>query len=275
MDDNRLTRDLKTLARLTNRRDILRMLGGVSLIPLIGCASNAATGGALDSGATDAGTTPGGDGATSGTCSTAIPEETGGPYPGDGTNGPNALASSDITRSDITTSFGTLAGTAVGIPLTIELTLVNVKANCAALGGYAIYLWHCDRDGNYSLYTVQAQNYLRGVQETDANGKVTFKSIFPAAYSGRWPHIHFEIFSSLGDALAAGTRVKTSQLALPQEACDLVYATAGYEKSVTNMKQTTLASDNVFSDGSSLQVATTTGNVTDGFAAKLSVGVSV
>ncbi len=271
--ENRLTRDLKALAKLTNRRDMLRMLGGVSLIPIVGCGSSTlAT--ALDGGATspDGGTTPGTDGAASGTCS-EIPEETGGPYPGDGTNGPNALTTSGIVRSDITTSFGTLNGTAAGIPLTVELNLVDVAKSCAPLAGYAIYAWHCDREGNYSLYTIQAQNYLRGVQETDANGKVTFKTIFPAAYPGRWPHIHFEIFASLADATTAGAKVKTSQLALPQEACDLVFATAGYEKSINNMKQTTLARDNVFSDGATLQLPTVTGNVTDGFVAKLSVGV--
>ena len=46
--------------------------------------------------------------------------------------------------------------------------------------GAAVYLWHCDRDGLYSLYTVPDQNYLRGVQAADASGEVTFTSIFPA-----------------------------------------------------------------------------------------------
>ena len=35
---------------------------------------------------------------------------------------------------------------------------------------------------------VADENYLRGVQETDAEGRVEFRTIFPAAYSGRWPH---------------------------------------------------------------------------------------
>ena len=106
------------------------------------------------SGAADTGAGAVADGATPtpATCS-AIPEETGGPYPGDGTNGPNTLTSTGIVRSDIRPSFAAMTGTAAGIPLTIKLTLVNVNAGCAALAGYAIYLWHCDRDGNYSLYT--------------------------------------------------------------------------------------------------------------------------
>src|SRR5262245_33798282 len=41
-----------------------------------------------------------------------IPSETAGPYPGDGTNGPNVLTQSGIVRSDIRASFGS-AGTTV------------------------------------------------------------------------------------------------------------------------------------------------------------------
>ena len=75
----------------------------------------------------------------SGTCST-IPEETGGPYPGDGTNGPNALTLSGIVRRDIRTSVGGATGTAGGIELTVKLTVIDA-AGCAPLEGYAgIYL---------------------------------------------------------------------------------------------------------------------------------------
>ena len=87
------------------------------------------------------------------------------------------------------------------------------------------------------------------MQETDANGTVTFTSIFPGAYSGRWPHIHFEVYPSLDEATPAGTKLATSQIALPEDACKLVYATAGYEQSVANLAQTSLATDMVFSDG--------------------------
>ncbi|MSR35287.1 MAG: hypothetical protein EXR95_01415 [Gemmatimonadetes bacterium] len=59
-------------------------------------------------------------------------------------------------------------------------------------------------------------------------------------------------------------KVATSQIALPKAACDLVYATTGYETSRTNVAQVSLASDNVFSDGSSLELATVTGSVGGG-----------
>jgi protocatechuate 3,4-dioxygenase beta subunit len=129
--------------------------------------------------------------------------------------------------------------------------------------------------GRYSMYSqgVTNENYLRGVQETDSNGQVTFKGIFPAAYSGRWPHIHFEVFPSLAVATNGKNKKATSQLALPEDACKLVFATAGYEASVQNMTRTTLKNDNVFSDGVSNQTPTMSGDVASGYTAKLNVGV--
>jgi protocatechuate 3,4-dioxygenase beta subunit len=138
-----------------------------------------------------------------------------------------------------------------------------------------VYIWHCDRAGGYSLYSqgVTNQNYLRGVQEADASGRVSFTSIFPGCYAGRWPHIHFEVYPSLAAATSVANKIATSQIALPKATCDLVYATAGYEQSITNLSQVTLASDMVFSDGSSLELATVTGSVATGFTAALTVAV--
>src|SRR5882724_9489885 len=271
-----LSHDLHTLRRMTERRRVLGWMLGATLLPALGCTSDSAAttsgsttgGGGSGEGATTTGTdttsttggttTAGGasgDGSTTdpGTCS-KIPEETAGPYPGDGSNGANALVLAGIVRSDIRSSFAGVSGTAAGIPLTVKLKVVSTNGGCASLAGYAVYLWHCDRDGNYSMYTVADQNYLRGVQETDADGTVTFTTTFPGCYPGRWPHIHFEIYPSLAAATAAGSKVATSQLALPQDACSAVYATTGYETSVTNLTETSLASDMVFSDGSTLQV---------------------
>jgi protocatechuate 3,4-dioxygenase beta subunit len=131
-----------------------------------------------------------------------------------------------VVRGDIRSSFGSSTTTAEGVPLAIRLT-VRDAASGDAVEGAGMYLWHCDRDGSYSLYSqgVTGENYLRGAQEADANGTVTFTSIFPACYSGRWPHIHFEVYASLSDATSSGPIVKTSQIALPKEGCEAVYAT--------------------------------------------------
>jgi len=91
-----------------------------------------------------------------------------------------------VVRSDIRSSFGGLSGTADGVPLTIVLSIV-AASTCEVLAGRAVYRWHCDRPGRYSVYSSGAtnQNYLRGVQEADASGTVTFQSIFPGCYAGR------------------------------------------------------------------------------------------
>jgi protocatechuate 3,4-dioxygenase beta subunit len=211
-----------------------------------------------------------------------IPEETGGPYPADGTNSVggsvvDALIMSGIVRSDIRSSFNGATATAPGVPLTIRLQLVNasVNASCASLEGYAVYLWHCDRDGLYSLYSggVTAQNYLRGVQEADANGLVTFTTIFPACYAGRMPHVHLEVYPTLAKSTSAANRVKTTQFTFPLATLNAVYATAGYGQSVTNLKQISYATDMVFSDGTTLQMASVTGDPTSGYLVTLTVGI--
>ena len=209
-------------------------------------------------------------------CGAEIPQETAGPYPGDGSNGPNVLEASGVVRQDITSSFGTGSAKAEGVPLTLTLTLLDNSNGCVPLAGAAVYAWHCDRDGKYSMYDsgLANENYLRGVQEADSNGQVTFKSIFPGAYSGRWPHIHFEVFESMGNATAAGQVLAVSQVALTQAACDDVYATAGYETSARNFPRTTLKSDNVFGDdGGIYQLASMTGSAAAGYTAGLNVTV--
>lgn len=204
-----------------------------------------------------------------------VPDETNGPYPADGSNGVNVLDDSGIVRTDIRSSFGASTAVAEGVPLTFSLT-VRDAATGDALAGAGVYVWHCDRNGDYSLYSrgLEDVNYLRGVAETGADGTVSFTSIFPACYRGRWPHIHFEIYRDIATAVAAGPIVKTSQIALPKEACDAVYATTGYEQSVRNLSQITLASDNVFGeDGGIHQLASMGGDVSAGYTAALTIGV--
>ena len=272
--DRGLSHDLPTLL---NRRRMLALLGGgAGALALAACATDAATSGSTTaSSATTAAATASSAATAAAATGTQIPEETGGPYPGDGSNGVNVLTASGIVRSDITRSFGSASGVATGVPLTIKLTVLDTKNGSAPLAGAAVYLWHCNIDGKYSLYSqgITNENYLRGVQETAADGSVTFTSIYPAAYSGRWPHIHFEVYPSLAKATTASGKLRTSQLALPEAANKLVYATSGYSASVRNLAQSSLATDNVFSDGYSLQLATITGTVTGGMTATLNVPV--
>jgi protocatechuate 3,4-dioxygenase beta subunit len=269
-DHGGLHRDLTATGSAMGRREVLRRFAfGAGALALLGCGG-AGTG--LTAGADT--TIDTGTGASSNSSCSRIPSETAGPFPGDGSNGANVLDQTGVVRSDIRSSFAGLAGSAAGVPLSIRLTLVSAST-CAVLAGRAVYLWHCDAVGRYSLYTsgVTNQNYLRGVQEADANGVVTFTSIYPGCYSGRWPHIHFEVYPTLASSTSVSNKIATSQIALPKAANDLVYAQSGYGSSASNASQITLASDGVFSDGASLELATVTGSVSNGFAASLTVAV--
>lgn len=278
--DRGLAFDLSKLVdrRLVDRRRALQLLAGAGLVTVAAaCGSKGKSDTAATSGTTattSSSTTSSAATSSTGSAATAaIPEETAGPYPGDGSNGPNVLTESDVVRRDIRSSFGSYSGTAEGVPLTITLTVLDLDNGAAARAGAAVYLWHCDRDGNYSLYSEPNQNYLRGVQVTDDSGKVAFTSIFPGCYSGRWPHIHFEVYESLDAATSGGAKLKTSQLALPADACTAAYTADGYSSSVRNLSQVSLESDNVFSDGWSSELATVTGSVADDYTATLNVPV--
>ncbi|MFT3791670.1 MAG: hypothetical protein QM741_11475 [Rudaea sp.] len=209
------------------------------------------------------------------------PQETSGPYPGDGTNGPNVLTQSGIVRSDIRSSFGSAGtDTAAGTLNTVTLRISSTTSGtCGAIAGLAVYIWHCNANGSYSLYSsgITSENYLRGVQVTDANGEVTFTSIFPACYSGRWPHIHIEVYSSLAQATSGANAISTTQLAMPQSACSTVYAqTSLYPSSASNLSKVSLATDNVFGDDDAeYELATVTGsNAAAGWNTYLEIGVA-
>ncbi|MCK9920135.1 MULTISPECIES: intradiol ring-cleavage dioxygenase [Microbacterium] len=274
-DHRGLVYDIRTLV---DRRRALGIFGGLAMTSLLtacGIQSASSSGVASSTTATPQATASATTDAAASDSLDEVPDETAGPYPADGSNGIDVLTASGIVRSDIRASFGSSTTVADGVPLTIRLTVRDADTG-AALSGKGVYLWHCDRDGNYSLYSrgITDENYLRGVQETDAAGTVSFTSIYPACYSGRWPHIHFEVYDDVATAVASGPIVKTSQIALPEETNVVVYATSGYEQSVRNASQVSLKSDNVFGDDGGIhQIATMSGDVAAGYTAALTIGV--
>jgi protocatechuate 3,4-dioxygenase beta subunit len=256
------------MVTLVSRRTLLRLRGvGAATAGLAACGASASSSSSSAS-SSAAGST--------GTSSSEIPDETAGPYPGDGSNGPDVLEQSGIVRSDIRSSFGDSSGTAEGVPMTLELTIRDLANGGVPFEGVAVYVWHCDSQGRYSMYSdgVTDQNYLRGVQVADSSGKVRFTSIFPACYDGRWPHIHFEVYPDQDGITDSTNAIATSQVALSQDVCEQVYAQSGYEDSAGNLGRVSLTSDNVFGDdGAASQLGTVSGDVSGGFAVSLPVAV--
>ena len=202
-------------------------------------------------------TTTGGTTSSAGGC-TEAPTETEGPFL---THTPASYVRADIT------------GGRTGYKLTVNINVTNSKSSCAAVASELVDIWHCDAEGNYSEYggtAMQSTSYtnvhfLRGRQTTDSNGLVSFTSIFPGWYSGRVTHIHVHIYN------ASGTSLKVTQIAFPEGTGTALATVNGYKKGLTGY--TTNA--NVFSDGYSLELATVTGNTTDGFVLNITLAVAV
>ncbi|OLT17864.1 3,4-dioxygenase subunit beta [Serinicoccus sp. CUA-874] len=280
LEDQGLAFDVGTLL---SRRRALGLLGLGAAGTLAACApagtgSTAASSSATSEAAAATSAATGDDAAATSTADlTEIPDETAGPYPGDGSNGADVLEQSGVVRSDLTSSFGDSAGgTATGIPMTLELTLLDIAAGGGPMTGAAVYVWHCTDSGLYSMYSsgVEDENFLRGVQVTDDAGVVTFTSIVPGCYAGRWPHIHVEVYPDEASIVDSTTNICTSQVALPQGMSEAVYATSGYDGSTENLGQLTLASDNVFGDdGGVHQLATVSGDTDAGYVVRLTVPI--
>lgn len=161
VQDQGLSFDLQTLV---SRRSALSALGlGATAFGLAACAPTSSSSSASSSASATSSATPTDDASID--VASEIPDETAGPYPGDGSNGPDVLEESGVVRSDIRSSFGTGSATAEGIPMTLEMTIVNMTDSYKPWAGAAVYVWHCDRDGQYSMYSegIEDENYLRGV----------------------------------------------------------------------------------------------------------------
>jgi protocatechuate 3,4-dioxygenase beta subunit len=227
-----------------DRRQVLALLGAAGAGFTVGCGGNDTP---------SSPTSPGGGGTTGGGTSAACavtPSETVGPFP--------SLA--DLIRSDIRDG-------KPGVTLTLQITVVNTSANCGPVANLLVDVWQCDATGNYSSYGSQVgQTYLRGVQTTDANGQVTFTTVYPGWYQGRATHIHVEV-------LRAGASVKVTQIAFPESVNSAVYATGVYAGRGAN--PTSNARDGIFADSLEAETATVTGDLSGGYLATFRVGVAL
>jgi protocatechuate 3,4-dioxygenase beta subunit len=238
------------------RRDAIKFLGGALL--LLGCGSDSTGGAGAGAGAGGSGG-DGGNGA--GTCAPA-PDETLGPYP----DKLGMLTNPTYNRSDITEN-------KAGVPLTLVLSVVGGASACAPVKGAQVIVWQCDAEGHYSEYGGQpggfdgsGLTYLRGVQTTDADGQVTFKTIYPGWYQGRATHVHVEV-------LVGGVSQKVTQLAFPEAVTAEVYASGVYAAKGANPQSN--ATDMVFADSLASELATLSGDTANGYTAALTIGVTL
>ena len=229
-------------------------LGFAAIVPMISCSSNTVDPVETITDPTTGATT----GNTTGTCTSTL-SETEGPFP---TKVPVSYVLNNIT-SDRT-----------GNKLTVKIIIQNKNNSCAALSGALVDIWHCDAAGNYSEYggtgmqstNYQSVHFLRGRQTTDATGLVTFTSIYPGWYSGRAPHIHVHVYNASGKSLLV------TQIAFPEATSALVYAQGVYKSH--GQADTKNASDNVFSDGVTTELASVTGSVSTSFELTHNIVVS-
>ncbi|PLK43727.1 intradiol ring-cleavage dioxygenase [Emticicia sp. TH156] len=237
-----------------DRKDfLLRGLGSLAITPFLSaCKDEDVTP------TTSTDTTGTTSGSTSGSC-TATASETEGPFP---TKTPGSLVTNDIT-SDRT-----------GTKLAVKIVIQNKNNSCAVLANAIVDIWHCDAAGNYSEYGgtgMQSTNYtnvhfLRGRQTTDANGLVSFTTIYPGWYSGRATHIHVHVYNSSGKSLLV------TQIAFPEDVSKVVYGQGVYASH--GQADTTNARDNVFGDGTETEMSSVTGSVSSGYTLTHTIVVS-
>ncbi|MBS42144.1 MAG: 3,4-dioxygenase subunit beta [Nocardioides sp.] len=266
------------IATVVTRRRVLALAGvGVGALTLAACGGSGST--ASDTTDSSSSSSSGSSSSSStGTTSTVadgeIPEETNGPFPADGTNGVNVLEESGIVRSDITSS---IDGdyTVEGVPLEFSFNVTDMLNDDAPFEGVAVYVWHCDAQGQYSMYSegVTDETFLRGIQVADSDGTVTFQTIVPGCYTGRWPHIHFEVYPDADSATTGENAIATSQVAFPTDVLDAVYALDTYSGSTANLEALGgIENDNVFGDGYELEMGTFSGD-TSGYVGSLAVAI--
>ncbi|WP_333783433.1 hypothetical protein [Microbacterium sp. ET2] len=165
-----------------------------------------------------------------------------------------------------------------GVRLTFTFTITDIAAGGVPFAGVAVYLWQCDAAGLYSMYSegVEDETYLRGIQIADENGEVTFQTIVPGCYSGRWPHLHCEVYPDPASATSADNVIATSQVAFPASMFEDVYGLDTYPGSAGNLAAIGgIASDNVFDDGADLQMGTFSGSAGSGYMGSLAVAVDI
>jgi protocatechuate 3,4-dioxygenase beta subunit len=191
-----------------------------------------------------------------------------------------------LNRSNI---LGSTTRTTVvnGIPLTLNLGVYKVSNGLGTpLAGAQVDVWHADAAGTYSdenntgiqSENTLGQNWLRGYQVSDANGAVSFTTIYPGWYQGRTIHMHFKvrIFNTSGSTAYEFT----SQFFINDTLNDIVMAKSPYNTRGTRTVRN--ANDSIYSgtgndsitDGTQLSL-TMTDNGSGGYIGAFNIGLAM
>lgn len=181
-----------------------------------------------------------------------------------------------------------------GVPVILEGQFIDVET-CNPIPNLWWDVWNCNATGVYSG-VVESGNgndndsaninstFLRGIQKTDQDGVVQFKSIFPGHYSGRTSHHHLVAHLNAtvlsNNTLSGGTVAHIGQLFWDQ---DLIYKVeATYPYNTNNITLTTNADDHVFlaetEDSTSdpvINYAYLGDSLSDGLLGWITIGINV
>lgn len=184
------------------------------------------------------------------------PSETEGPY----------YVNANLVRQNITEG-------RAGAPLQCVINVVD--ENCSPIPNVMVDIWHCDKDGVYSGYAGQlggldttGQTFMRGIQFTNANGQVTFQTIYPGWYPGRAVHVHFKVRTS-------GTTYVTGQWCFDDGYTTGVYA--AHPTVYTHAGTRTLnTGDGIFGNTAlpQYEVMTVNGDGNGGYTGTFTIGVN-
>jgi protocatechuate 3,4-dioxygenase beta subunit len=260
---------------LTRRTALTVLLGAGAFAFGCSSSSDATDSGAGASGAAGTGTagtgasSTGEGGASSADCE-VTPEGEIGPYFSDDSD-------ARFLRSNI---IANLDGTSVqtGIPLTLNVTVIDTENACAPYVNAQVDIWHCNAAGVYSDQASEStttETWLRGYQITDADGKVGFSTVIPGWYSGRTTHIHLRVRSTYSTASSNSDGTNTTQLFFDQTLVDTL-ATSVTPYSAEGKNSTTNATDHVY-DGETngANLLSLSGDNTSGYTAEITIGLPI
>jgi len=260
MDEKEVATNSKSLSR----REVIALAGISGTALIIGCGGGGSSTTTSATAATASSTT-GTTGTATGGC-TVSPEGEIGPYFADD-------SASGFLRSNVLANIdGTNAQT--GVPLTLNIHIYDAENSCKAMAGVQVDIWHCNAYGVYSDEAVEStssETFLRGYQITDANGLVTFKTIFPGWYSGRTAHIHVRVRSKYSEASSTSDGTNTTQLFFPQAVIDQLYANVA-PYSTHGKEDTTNTADHVYTGETHAEMLLTlTGDYLSGYSTTASI----